>query len=201
MSRWDERYDREDYLFGTRPNAFLERQRDRLRPGMSALAVADGEGRNGVWLAEQGLGVHSVDASPVAVAKARRLASARGVDVEFEVADLAGWAWPTGRYDVVAAIFAQFAGPDLRERMFAGMRGALKPGGLVLVEGYRTEQLGYRTGGPSEAENLYTEAMLRRSFAGFEILALDSYDAVLQEGVAHVGLSALVDLVARRPDG
>jgi hypothetical protein len=199
MNFWDQRYDREDYIFGTRPNAFLERQAPRLPVNGRALAVADGEGRNGVFLAERGLQVDTFDGSAVAVGKARRLAEARGVALNAEVADVAEWPWPVETYDVVAAIFIQFAPPDLRSRMFFGMRGALRPGGLLLLEGYRPEQLAYRTGGPSVPEHLYTEELLRREFAGFDVLELAAYDAVLDEGSAHAGMSAVIDLVARKP--
>ncbi len=196
---WDTRYAAEGYLFGTAPNAFLARQAPRLRPGLSALALADGEGRNGVWLAEQGLDVLSIDASAVALDKARLMARERGVKLRFEQADLATWAFPEQSFDLVVAIFIQFAGPELRARLFAGIRRALRPDGLLLLEGYRPEQLGYRTGGPPNAENLYTEPMLRAAFAGMEIIELASYDAEIAEGTAHHGMSALIDLVARQP--
>jgi SAM-dependent methyltransferase len=196
---WDARYAGEDYLFGQAPNAFLASQLARLRPGWSALAVADGEGRNGVWLAEQGLEVLSVDASAVAQNKARRLAEARGVHLRLEQANLASWIFPEACYDTIAAIFIQFADPPLRTRIFEGMKRALKPGGLLLLEGYRPEQLEHRTGGPPIAENLYTEAMLREAFGDLEVLSLAAYDAVIQEGSVHNGMSALIDLVARKP--
>ncbi|WP_300576147.1 cyclopropane-fatty-acyl-phospholipid synthase family protein [Phenylobacterium sp.] len=199
MSFWDERYQGEAYLFGEAPNAFLAAQAHRLRPGLSALAVADGEGRNGVWLAEQGLDVLSVDSSPVAQAKAARLAQARGTTLRLEEVDLAGWTWPDAQFDLVAAIFIQFAGPELRDQIFAGLKRALKPGGLLLLEGYRPEQIAYGTGGPRVPENLYTEALLRAAFSDFEIVELSAYDAVIEEGAGHSGQSALIDLVARRP--
>jgi SAM-dependent methyltransferase len=199
MSFWDERYQGETYLFGEAPNAFLARQAHRLAPGQAALAVADGEGRNGVWLAEQGLSVLSVDGSSVAQAKAARLAQARGVSLDLQHVDLAVWDWPAARFDVVAAIFIQFAGPDLRGQIFEGMKRALKPGGLILLEGYRPEQIAYGTGGPRTPENLYTEAMLREAFADVEILELAAYDAAIEEGAGHSGQSALIDLVARKP--
>ncbi|HXQ11312.1 MAG TPA: class I SAM-dependent methyltransferase [Caulobacteraceae bacterium] len=198
-SPWDARYAGNDYLFGEAPNAFLAAQAARLRAGWSALAIADGEARNGVWLAEQGLEVLSIDSSSVAQAKARGLASARGVEPQFELADLATWPFPDSRFDLVAAIFIQFAGPALRPRLFEGMKRALKPGGLLLLEGYRPEQLEYRTGGPPIAENLYTEPMLRGAFGDLEIVELASYDAVIREGAAHNGMSALIDLVALKP--
>lgn len=105
MGIWDERYAGEEYHFGTEPNAFLVAQQHRLKAGANCLAVADGEGRNGVWLAQQGLDVLSVDASPVALAKAQRLAGERGANVRFELADLLQWGWGEARYDVVVAIF------------------------------------------------------------------------------------------------
>ena len=196
---WDRRYAQSDYLFGVEPNAFLARQAGRLRAGWRALAVADGEGRNGVWLAQQGLSVLSVDSSAVAQAKARSLAQARGVEMDFEQVDLSAWAWPRAEFDLVVAIFIQFAPPALRTQLFADMAHALKPGGLLLLQGYRPEQIAYATGGPSVAENLYTEPLLRDAFAGLEILDLQSHDTAIHEGVGHDGLSALIDLVARRP--
>lgn len=199
MNRWDERYTGDAFLFGTRPNAFLAAQKHWLPARGAALAVADGEGRNGVWLAEQGLDVRAVDASPVGQAKSRRLAAERGVVMQQELADLARWEFGSERFDVIAAIFIQFADPALRTRLFAGMQEALKPGGVLLMEGYRPEQLGYGTGGPSDIENLYTETLLRDGFPALEIEHLAAYDAAIHEGAGHDGMSALIDLVARKP--
>ncbi len=197
-ARWNTRYDTGEYVFGTAPNTFLASQARRLQAGMHVLAVADGEGRNGVWLAQQGLNVLSVDASENGLDKARELAAVRGVRIATELADLGDWGWGHERFDVVAAIFIQFAGPALRDAMFAGMRQALKPGGLLILQGYRPEQLVYATGGPKQVENLYTEALLREAFAGMELLHLSSHDDVLDEGEGHCGMSALIDLVARK---
>jgi SAM-dependent methyltransferase len=199
QERWNSRYAGDDYLFGTAPNAFLASQRDLLLPGQRALALADGEGRNGVWLAEQGLRVTATDFSPVALAKARRLAADRKVEVSFVQADLATWEWAENQFEVVAAIFIQFADPTRREAIFQGIRRTLAPGGLLLLQGYRPEQLQYGTGGPPHAENMYTAAMLREAFHDFEIVSLMEHDSVIQEGTGHHGVSALVDLVARKP--
>lgn len=195
---WDERYAGEEYLFGTEPNVFLVSQRHLLQPGMSCLAVADGEGRNGVWLAEQGLRVLSVEASAVALNKAKKLAQQRGVAIEFEHADLANWQWGEDRFDAVAAIFIQFAPPELRAEMFANIKRCLKPGGLLLLQGYTPRQLEYGTGGPPVAENMYTEALLRKAFGDMEILHLLEHDDYIGEGTAHHGMSALIDLVAKK---
>lgn len=198
---WSARYGAvgEEYLFGTAPNAFLQRQAARLKPGLSALSVADGEGRNSVWLAEEGLAVTAVEISPVALHKARRLAASRRVAVDFIQADLMRWDWPLAAFDVVAAIFIQFVGPTEREVLFARLGAALKPGGLLLLQGYTPKQLEYGTGGPSAVENLYTEDLLVQAFADFELLELRSHEAQLEEGCAHRGMSALIDLVARKP--
>jgi cyclopropane fatty-acyl-phospholipid synthase-like methyltransferase len=197
-SIWNERYAGDDYHFGTEPNAFLVSQQNLLKPGMSCLAVADGEGRNGVWLAGHGLDVLSVDSSSVAQEKAAKLARERGVTVKFEQVDLAQWTWGENRFDMVAAIFIQFAPPDLREQMFAHIKRCLKPGGLLLLQGYTPRQLHYRTGGPSQAENLYTEALLRSAFDDMQILHLREHDDIISEGSGHSGMSALIDLVARK---
>ena len=199
IERWNARYAGEDYLFGTAPNRFLAAQAHSLPPCGRALCIADGEGRNGVWLAEQGLAVTSVEFAPAAIAKARRLADQRGVAIEIVQADLATWDWGAPRFDVVVGVFFQFAGPDLRAEIFRRMQDVLLPGGLLLIEGYTPAQLAHGTGGPSQVENLYTEALLRESFAAIEIVELAEYEAELAEGTHHVGVSAVIDLVARKP--
>jgi 2-polyprenyl-3-methyl-5-hydroxy-6-metoxy-1,4-benzoquinol methylase len=197
--RWNQRFGAAEYIFGTAPNAFLASHAQRLRPGHGALCVADGEGRNSVWLAERGLEVTAFDISPIGVEKARRLAAARGVEVRYEVASVYNWRWPEAAFDVVAAIFVQFADPAMRSFMFERMLRALKPGGLLLVEGYTPKQLEFGTGGPKRTENLYTEELLRQAFGALEIEHLGQYEAVLGEGTQHCGPSALIDLVARKP--
>lgn len=199
FDRWQQRYSAPGYLFGTAPNAFLKSQAHLLPTRGSALAIADGEGRNGVFLAEQGLDVLSIDFSPLAQEKAKALAAGRGVALRTGQADLTAWSWPEAAYDVIAAIFIQFATPPERERIFAGIKRALKPGGLLLLEGYTPKQLDYKTGGPSKIENLYTLALLEKSFADFAPLDIREYDAEIAEGEHHVGLSALIDLIGRKP--
>lgn len=198
LDRWNSRFSAEGYIFGKAPNAFLASQSGRLVPGMRALSVADGEGRNSVWLARQGLQVTAFDFSPVGLEKARALAREAGVAVDYRRSDIYAWDWSAQRYDVVVAIFFQFAAPDERAQVFAGLVEALAPGGLLILQGYRPEQLAFGTGGPPQVENLYTEALLRESFASLEILHLASHDDVVDEGPGHRGMSALIDLVARR---
>ena len=204
-SMWSQRYRDagEDYLFGTQPNRFLAHRAARLEDGRTALAVADGEGRNSVWLAEQGLAVTAVEISDVAIEKARRLAAGRGVAVEFLCADMLSPDWPppelAGAFDWVVGIFIQFVGPTEREGQFAAMKRVTRPGGRILLQGYTPQQLEYRTGGPSAVENLYTTELLRDAFADWVIEELVEYEEDVAEGHAHRGRSALIGMVARKP--
>jgi SAM-dependent methyltransferase len=193
---WDERYSTDDYLFGTEPAAFLVAHQDLLRPGARALVVADGEGRNSVFLAERGVEVVAMDASAVGVAKARKLADERGVEVDFRIADIMTWEWTPDAYDLVVAIFIQFLTPQQRPTVFDGMQRTLRPGGRLLLHGYRPEQVALGTGGPPDPAHLYTEDLLRDAFGAMHIERLESYDAVIEEGTGHRGTSALIDLVA-----
>ena len=195
---WNTRFAREDYLFGREPNTFLVSQADRLLPGQRALCVADGEGRNSVWLAERGLDVTAFDFAANAVRKARSLADERRVRVSLSEADMLDYPWPVAAYDIVVAIFIQFLSPEQRPRVFASMRGAVRPGGMFLLQGYRPEQVAYATGGPGKVEHMYTREWLEREFDGWDIVHLASYDAELAEGSAHRGPSAVIDLVARK---
>ncbi len=199
QSFWDQRFTQPGYLFGTEPNVFLASQANLLKPGGKALSVADGEGRNSVWLAQQGLDVVALEISPVAVEKARRLAAERGVAVEFNVANVLEWNFGAASYDVIAAIFIQFLAPPQRSLVFRRIVQALRPGGCVILQGYTPQQIEYKTGGPPLAENMYTEALLREAFAGLEVLHLREHEAHVAEGTGHLGWSALIDFVGRMP--
>jgi hypothetical protein len=136
--------------------------------------------------------------SAVGVNKAHRLAAKKNVLVNYMLADCDSFAWTEQTYEVVVAIFVQFADPAMRARLFRNMVAALKPGGLVLLQGYTPKQLEYRTGGPPEVSHLYTAEMLRESFAELSITELTNYEEVMQEGSRHHGLSALIGMVARK---
>ncbi len=200
QAMWNRRFGGSDYLFGTDPNAWLRRHAGLWAPGQRVLAVADGEGRNSVWLARQGLQVEAFDIAEAALAKARALAARHGVSPRFVHADVDGYAWPREAFAGVAAIFVQFASPPVRQRLFARIVDALAPGGWLVLQGYTPRQLDYGTGGPPQPEHLYTPALLRQAFEGpLTITELIEYEDVLQEGSGHAGRSALVGLVARKP--
>lgn len=192
---WDARYDRPDYLFGTEPTRFLREHAGFIAPESRVLCVADGEGRNAVWLAGQGHRVTSFEPSEVALRKAGALAQARGVSVERHNADIESWDW-SREFDAVVAILVQFAPPGMRERFFSDMIRALAPGGTLLLHGYTPKQVEYGTGGPPHAEWMYTPELLRDAFGGLEILRLESYE---RDGESGKGRSARIDLIARRP--
>jgi cyclopropane fatty-acyl-phospholipid synthase-like methyltransferase len=197
VERWQTRFSAPGYAFGKEPNAFLKAQAHRLQRGQRALSVADGEGRNGVWLAEQGLDVLAIDFSAAGLAKARTLAAERGVTLRTELADITTWQWPREAFDVIAAIFI-FVEPHERPAFFNNLKRALRPGGLLLMQGYRPEQLTYRTGGPPKAERMYTRAILQEGFGDMATLDIHEHDSMISEGSSHAGLSALIDLVARK---
>jgi SAM-dependent methyltransferase len=179
---WDQRYEGRPYVYGVEPNTFLTRQRHRLERGWSVLAVADGEGRNGVWLAGQGMRVHAVDQSAVGLQKAMKLALDRGVTLRTTCADLTDWDWPEAAYDAVACIFLHLR-PEHRATVHRAMARALKPGGVLILEAFHPAQLQYGTGGPPVAEMLYDPADLRADFAGLlDIELLEDGVVDLDEG-------------------
>jgi SAM-dependent methyltransferase len=196
---WQQRYSTPGYRFGKEPNAFLVRCAPLLPRTGKALAVADGEGRNGVWLASRGLDVVSIDFSPAARAKARALADEQGVTVTFIEADAHRWDYPENAFDAVVEIFTQFSTPAERPLKWAGMRRALKPGGLLIVHGYTPRQLEYGTGGPKQVEHLYTREMLEAAFGDLDDVRIVEEECELQEGSGHSGMSAVIGLTARKP--
>ena len=202
---WSQRYRDagDDYLFGTAPAAFLARREALFLPGASAFLVADGEGRNSVWLAERGLNVTAIDVAAIAVQKARNLAASRGVHMGVSVADVSAPNWPPpemrDRFDWVLGIFIQFVGGAERTRQFDAIKQMTCPSGRVLLHGYTPKQLDYKTGGPSILDNLYTKEMLLEEFSGWKIEELVEYEEDLAEGIRHNGRSALIGMIARKP--
>ena len=196
---WNERFNKEEFIFGKEPNEYLVDQTGKyLKPGNKVLCIADGEGRNGVWLAKQGMQVVGFDASDIALAKAKQFAKEHQVQVEYSFSDTDSFAWHANTYDAVIGIFIQFADPVMRERIFQKTYETLKPGGIFILQGYTPKQLEYKTGGPSLIEHLYTEEMIRDLSKLFDIRELSIYEKELSEGARHTGMSALLGLVAQK---
>lgn len=201
QSRWEARYSGDDYWYGTEPSGFLRRHSDWLPSRGKALALADGEGRNGVFLAERGLDVTSLDYAETALAKGRRLAEARGVPLLTVAADLFSWAWPEAGFDVVAALFIQFLTPEQRADVFARIRRSLKPGGLLVLQGFSTAQIELNSGGPGILSHLYGRELLAETFGDFDDVHIEEERAELSEGPGHSGPAALIGFIGRRPAG
>jgi len=196
---WNARFAGEDYLYGKAPAAFVAAQAWRIVPGSKVLSVAEGEGRNAVFLAEQGAAMTALEAAPNARAKALKLAQERGVKLDLVDVDLRAFTWPEADYDAVLACYIQFADPAFRAKIFDGLARALKPGGLVLIHGFAKRQPRYGTGGPGVVDQLYDLDLLRDAFPRWDVLYQADYDGDLDEGAGHSGRAALVDFVAQKP--
>jgi SAM-dependent methyltransferase len=195
---WDERYSGDGYVYGTAPNDFLRAMSGRIPPG-PVLCLAEGEGRNAVFLAELGHPVTAVDQSGQATEKARRLARTRGVEVEAVTADLRDYPIEPACWSAVVAIFMHLP-PELRGQVLGRAVAGLRPGGVLILEGYAPAQLRLGTGGPSVEELLIPLASLRRELDGLHVLHLGEVEREIAEGDLHQGLSAVVQVVARRPE-
>ena len=194
---WDERFRRQDFLFGEEPNQYLVSRVSSLKSGR-ALLVADGEGRNSVWLAKQGFEVDAFDISSEAVTKARAFAERSGVHVNYCCCEYRDFDWQPGYYDSVVGIFFQFASPAMRADLFQRLSQCLKPGGTLLIQGYTPSQLIYKTGGPGKLDHLYEESTLKEGFPGYDWLDFRLYEDELSEGEGHCGRSALLGAVGRK---
>ncbi len=193
---WDERYAEPGYAYGTEPNDFLVQAAHHLAPG-PVLCLAEGQGRNAVFLAGRGHPVTAVDQSAVGLEKARQLATNRGVALETVVADLSTYDLGTTQWAGIASIFCHLP-PALRRRVHAAAVHALTPGGVFLLEAYTPAQLTHRTGGPQAIELLPTLEALQGELVGLEWLEAREIEREIHEGPYHDGLSAVVQLVGRK---
>ena len=196
MTDWDARYAEPGWAFGTEPNDFLREQAHHLPPGR-VLCLAEGEGRNSVWLAGQGYAVTAVDVSSAGLEKAQRLARERNVSITSVCADLATFDMEPGAWQGIVSIFAHVP-VDVRQRVHAGVLVGLAPGGVLLLEAYRPQQVGRGTGGPSEDDRLLDLARLRAELGSLEWLLARELERDVVEGRCHTGPASVVQLVARR---
>ncbi|MFO7857066.1 MAG: class I SAM-dependent methyltransferase [Paracoccaceae bacterium] len=196
-ARWTARYASPDYVYGETANDFLREKAHLIPPG-PVLCVADGEGRNGVWLAERGHAVTSVDIAPTGIEKARRLARRRNVRLNAEVADMADYAIEPRAWSGIVWIFAHLP-PPVRERALAASVEGLAPGGVLLLEGYTPDQVGRGTGGPPDPALTFDPEALRPHLDGLEILHFGARERDVHEGRLHTGRAAVVQAIARRP--
>lgn len=194
---WDQRYTESGWAYGTTPNDFLEAEAGRIPPG-AVLSLAEGEGRNAVFLASRGHRVEAVDQSSAGLAKTRLLAAEHGVAVRTTQADLASFDLGQGCWQGIVSIFVHLPSP-LRRRVHAAVVAALAPGGVLVFEAYAPAQLTLGTGGPRELALLGSLAELTGEFTGLELLVAREVQREVQEGKYHRGTSAVVQIVARKP--
>lgn len=194
---WNARYSEPGYAYGTQPNLFLVESVHRIPRG-PVLSLGEGEGRNAVFLASQGYAVHAVDGSPVGLAKARALASDRGVQIETEVADLAAYAIPPGTFAGIVSIFLHLP-REQRAHLHAQVYQGLAPGGVFLLEAYGPEQLTFGTGGPRTPDRLAGLEELQAELPGLDWIIARETDRDVVEGRYHLGPAAVVQLLGVKP--
>ena len=198
---WNDRYGEDGYAYGTRPSRLLLGWRDLLPAGGRALVPGAGQGRDAVFLAQSGLDVLAVDLSPVGLAVAERLARAADVTLETRVVDLLDWDWPQGAYDVIAAMFLHMPSAH-RTPLHHRMIDALRPGGLIFLEGFTTEQIDfqqdYNSGGPPNVDMLFEPEDVLEDFDGMEPVAIWGGTEHLTEGQYHQGPAALLRAIFRK---
>ena len=194
---WDKRYSEAGFAYGTKPSLYLVSKSKLLKPGMKVLAIGDGEGRNGIWLAEQGMEVTIIDQSEIGLNKARHLAAEKSVVIQTLCEDLVSWEWPVNTYDAIVSIFVHF-GPTERPTVHKSIVNALKVGGWLMMQSFHKDQINRNSGGPKNVEMLYTVDMLARDFSGLRIEELEEAETDLDEGVYHHGTAAVINLLGQK---
>lgn len=196
-SFWDERFSAPEYIYGEKPNAFFAEQLAQLKPG-KLLLPCEGEGRNAVYAAELGWEVEAFDQSEAGCTKATNLAEQKGVSIQYQIGDWLGLSYPLASFDVIALVFAHLPEP-LRRAGHQHLLPFLKPGGLLILEGFNKNQIQFNSGGPRDPQMLFAPAELREDFAELDILTVEEKEVELDEGAYHQGRAAVIRLVGRKP--
>jgi cyclopropane fatty-acyl-phospholipid synthase-like methyltransferase len=195
---WDDRYSAPGYAYGVEPNEFVVATRDQLPANGRLLCLAEGEGRNAVWLARQGFEVTAVDSSSVGIGKARQLADQHAVRIDTVHADLTDFTIDDNHWDGIVSIFCHLS-PPLRRQVHARCVSGLRPGGIMLLEAYTPRQLEYKTGGPPVIDMMMDSETLTQELDGLEFLQMEECTREIHEGEFHHGTGAVVQMVARKP--
>lgn len=195
---WDERYASDEFIYGTEPNDFLAEHASLLADPV--LSLAESEGRNAVFMALLGHRVLGVDSSAVGLAKAHQLAASRGLSIQTEVVDLATYTPPADTFGAVVSIFAHLPS-HMRKRLHQRVVQALKPGGVMVLEGYSKAQIDRGTGGPKDIDMLLSRAEIEQEFSGFEIVLSRELEREVIEGSFHTGLASVVQFIGRKRAG
>ncbi|MEZ2746214.1 cyclopropane-fatty-acyl-phospholipid synthase family protein [Halopseudomonas bauzanensis] len=194
---WDERYADDEFAYGTEPNDFLAEHSGMLSGPV--LSLAEGEGRNAVFLASLGLEVVGVDGSAVGLAKAQKLAALKGVSIQTTVVDLETYTPPANFFGAAVSISAHLPS-QARKRLHRLVAQSIKPGGLIMLEGYSQAQINRNTGGPKDPDMLLTRADMEQEFPGFEVLLSREVEREVIEGKFHTGLASVVQFIGKRKE-
>ncbi len=192
---WNKRYSEKEYAYGKDVNEFVKQH--TFSPKSKILCLAEGEGRNAVYLAEQGHEVTMIDYSEEGIKKARALAQERGVTLRTICLDLSKYTFEWYAWDVIVIVFGHFP-PLVRKHVHTQLYSALKPNGKVILEAYSKEQLDYKTGGPQDATMLYSEEELKNDFVNFKNLRLQKIERTVNEGIYHQGKSSVIQILAAK---
>jgi 2-polyprenyl-3-methyl-5-hydroxy-6-metoxy-1,4-benzoquinol methylase len=194
---WNERYSEENYVYGEEPNDFLKEHIQIFPKEAKILCLADGEGRNGVFLASNGFDVSSVDLSEAGKSKALKLAGKKGVAIDYDIADLNDYDMGVAKWDGIISIFSHTPSA-VRRRVLSAVKQALKPGGIFLLEGYNAGQLKYGTGGPKDEDMLFSLDELKTAFSDCKILRAENLVRDVNEGAYHWGESSVVQFIVQK---
>lgn len=193
---WNERYSKEEYVYGEDPNVFFSEQLNKLQNGIIILPC-EGEGRNAVYAASQGWVVNAFDASDAGKIKALQLARKKGVSIDYKIADAATVNYPESSADAVAFIYAHFP-PAIRKQIHQKAISWLKPGGKIIVEAFNHAQLQNTSGGPKDVTMLYTDEILRNDFLELNVELIQTLQTTLQEGEYHQGRADIMRFVGSK---
>ena len=198
VNQWNTRFQAENYVYGKNPNVFLEEIQKKLQLTGEALAIAEGEGRNAVFLAEQGMNVTAWDYAESGLQKTNKLAEERGVKVHTILVDLNEATWEKDKWDEIVCIFGHFP-KELRNRTLLEVKDAIKPGGYYITEVYSHKQIPYNSGGPRDLELLYSPEEFLQTFADWRIVHFFMGEVVRHEGELHNGLAHVIQFVGQKP--
>jgi SAM-dependent methyltransferase len=198
MNPWNSRFQAENYVYGKEPNLFISEVQKKLKLSGDVLTIAEGEGRNAVFLAEHGMNVTAWDYAESGLAKTKKLAEERNVDVQTKLVDLNEAVWEKNKWDELVCIFGHFP-KELRQKTLQGVKEAVKPGGYFITEVYSRYQIPYNSGGPKELDFLYTPEEFLQIFADWRIVHFFMGEVVRHEGELHNGLAHVIQLVGQKP--
>ena len=195
---WNNRYEDEEYLYGQHSNNFLRDHATLFKNGNAVLTLAEGEGRNAVFLAQHGCKVRGVDFSIAGRKKTLQLAQKQGVIVDYDVADLTQYDMGCAKWDGIVSIFCHLS-ENNRLALYQSIKQALKPGGIFLLESYNKKQMKFDTGGPREVSYLLSLYELKKAFENFDMILTQDVERAILEGRSHNGISSVTQFIARKP--